>query len=279
MIKKLLYNQLRKFIFPNKGITHIKRPVKLIVSLTSHPGRINVVEKTIDSILRQSLKPDMVILWLADTQFPEKEKSLPKSLCRYLKHGLQIRWCEDIRSYKKLIPALREFPDDIIVTADDDIVFWEDWLKSLYVSYWVSPDCIQGYHAYHYHFDSDNNLQQITINDQHGILKGTTVFGSGAGILFPPHTLCDDVCNEDFMSIAPTNDDLWWWAMAHLKRTPLQLIENCNSNIVCIENTQQDGLCKSENSEGEVSRQFQNIIAHYPELQQMINHKMEDVTK
>lgn len=270
MIRAALYSMLGRFVFPNKGITHVKRNPKLIVSLTSYPGRIHVVEQAIDSILRQPLKPDMAILWLAESQFPKKMKSLPKSLRRYLKHGLQIRWCEDIRSYKKLIPALREFPEDIIVTADDDIIFWEDWLESLYVSYLVSPDCIQGYHAYHYHFDSDNNLQQITINDQHGILKGTNVFGSGAGILFPPHTLCDDVCNKDYMSIAPTNDDLWWWAMACLKKTPLRLIENNNSNIICIDGTQEQGLWVDENSKGEGSRQFKNILEHYPQLKQYL---------
>lgn len=139
-MKKWLYSWSQKFVFPNKGVSHIKRNPKLIVSLTSFPGRINVVEQTIDSILRQSLKPDYVILWLAESQFPTKERSLPRSLVRYKKHGLQIRWCEDIRPYKKLIPTLREFPDDIIVTADDDIIYWENWLEKLYASHIKYPD-------------------------------------------------------------------------------------------------------------------------------------------
>ena len=268
MMKSVLYSLLCRFIFPNKGVTHIKRTPKLIVSLTSYPGRINVVERTIDSILRQSLKPDCVILWLAESQFPKKEKSLPKSLRHLLKHGLQIRWCEDIRSYKKLIPALREFPDDIIVTADDDIIFWENWLETMYVSYMKNPNCIQGHHAYSYQFDDNLKLLNITVNNNIGILNGTNMLGSGAGILFPPHVLFDDITMVDFMKLAPSNDDMWWWAMAKLKQTPMLLIEQKCDNIVCIEGTQGEGLWESENSKGEGSRQFKNIIERYPELQQ-----------
>ena len=38
----------------------------LIVSLTSYPKRINTIWITIESLIRQVQKPDMIILWLAD---------------------------------------------------------------------------------------------------------------------------------------------------------------------------------------------------------------------
>jgi len=41
--------------------------------------------------------------------------------------------------YRKLIPALREAePDDLIVTADDDIFSGRDWLQGLIKAY-VQP--------------------------------------------------------------------------------------------------------------------------------------------
>ena len=52
------------------GVTNNKRDTKLIVSLTTFPGRINSVHKTISTLLTQTLKPDEVILWLAEAQFP-----------------------------------------------------------------------------------------------------------------------------------------------------------------------------------------------------------------
>jgi hypothetical protein len=35
--------------------------------------------------------------------------------------GLEIRTCRDLRSVKKLVPALEEFPRAFIATADDDL--------------------------------------------------------------------------------------------------------------------------------------------------------------
>lgn len=262
---------LGRFVFPNKGITHVKRNPKLIVSLTSYPGRIHVVEQAIDSILRQSLKPDMVILWLAESQFPKKMKSLPKSLRRYLKHGLQIRWCEDIRSYKKLIPALREFPEDIIVTTDDDVIYDEKWLETLYVSYLKHPDEIQCHHAFDYVFEDNVGFVSITIIKNAGALKNCSMAIGIGGVLYPPHSLDIDVVRQDlFWKLAETNDDFWFWAMAKLKGTEIRLIDGFNDNIICIDGTQEQGLWVDENSKGEGSRQFKNILEHYPQLKQYL---------
>ena len=114
------------------GITKTKRKPEIIVSLTSFPKRINIVVKTINTILNQSVKPDKIILWLANEQFPNKEKDLPDELLDLKNFGLMINWCEDLRSYKKLIPTLNLYPNDIIITADDDIYYDKDWIESLY---------------------------------------------------------------------------------------------------------------------------------------------------
>ena len=126
------------------------RTPKIILSLTTFPDRINTVSKTIKTLLNQTLKPDKVILWLAFEQFPKKEQELPGDLlelknfgldikwCEDIKSykklifGLDIKWCEDIKSYKKLIPSLIEFENDIIITFDDDIYYDENIVKRLY---------------------------------------------------------------------------------------------------------------------------------------------------
>ncbi len=55
------------------GVTNNKRETKIIVSLTTFPDRIESVYKTVSTLLTQTLKPDEVILWLADSQFPAKK--------------------------------------------------------------------------------------------------------------------------------------------------------------------------------------------------------------
>ena len=53
---------------------------KIIVSLTSYPLRIQCAIIVIKSLLKQTIKPDKIILWLAKSDFPRKNKDLPPDL-------------------------------------------------------------------------------------------------------------------------------------------------------------------------------------------------------
>ncbi len=123
------------------GLNRSPRAEKVIVSLTSYKPRIHDVKYTIYSLLNQAFPPDKLILWLDEDSFPRREKDLPRDLLKLKAFGLTIDWCENLRSYKKLIPALEKYPDDIIVTADDDIFYRPDWLRILYDEHLREPDC------------------------------------------------------------------------------------------------------------------------------------------
>ena len=47
------------------------------------------------------MKPDKIILWLADTQFSGMD-SLPAELFGLQERGLTIRFCSDLKSHKKI---------------------------------------------------------------------------------------------------------------------------------------------------------------------------------
>lgn len=269
MLKNWMYAQLKKIVFPNKGITHVKRPIQLIVSLTSHPGRIGIVEKTIDTILRQTIKPDRVVLWLEETKFPQKEVDLPKSLLRYKKFGLEIAWYPyQIRSYCKLIPQLKQTPEAIIVTADDDILYQENWLEQLYVSYCRYPKEIHCHHAFRIQLDDNNDRVNAEIVKQKGLLDDKCLALGVGGILYPPQVLSCEIFRMDlFEKWAPTTDDYWFWAMAKLKESKTRVVDGFIDNIICIDGTQEDCLTTSQAS-GEAKAQLENIIRLYPALRE-----------
>jgi len=228
------------------GVTEEKRTPKLIVSLTTFPGRINTVYKTISTLLQQTVKPDEVVLWLADEQFPNRE--LPENLTRLQQFGLSIKWCEDIRSFKKLVPSLREFPNDTIITADDDIFYPNNYVESLYQEHLKNPDVIIANRA----FVIKKKQNKYSINARNYAYNKTYLphytneFMTGYGSLFPPNSLHTDVLRSDiFMEMMPTNDDVWFWGMAVRNNTKIKVNKNGYKLRLIIDRSVQDcGLWK-----------------------------------
>ena len=105
----------------------------IVVTLTSWIKRINTVKKIIESIMNNTVKPDRLYLNLSKTEFDGIE--LPKDLVEYFDSDerLIINWVEgeDTKSMKKVFPILQYLKDDdIIITADDDIMFPKDLIES-----------------------------------------------------------------------------------------------------------------------------------------------------
>lgn len=93
----------------------------MTISLTTFGKRIQDVFLAIESIGFQSLKAGRVVLWLAEDEF--QDSRLPLSLNRLVERGLTVNYYEDIKQYKKLIPSLKSYPNDIIITIDDDMLY------------------------------------------------------------------------------------------------------------------------------------------------------------
>ena len=227
------------------------RTPKIILSLTTFPDRINTVSKTIKTLLNQTLKPDKVILWLASEQFPKKEQELPGDLLELKNFGLDIKWCEDIKSYKKLIPSLIEFENDIIITFDDDIYYPFDTVEKLYNSYLKNPDCIHTNRAKRFYIKNNTicakKMSEVYWTKYQDISYKNAQTGCG-GVLYPPKSLNPNVLNkQEFMSLIPTHDDIWFWLNAILNNTKIKVVSSYDISLITIEDTQKYGLSKINN--------------------------------
>lgn len=277
---KFEYRTGRKYKFEKvtkSGLTDIKRNPQIIVSLTSFPDRIPFIYKTISSLLNQTLKPDMVILWLAKEQFPQLENNLPDELLELKKYGLTIKWCNNIRSYKKLVPAIKEYPNDIIITADDDIYYDKTLIELLYKSYEKEPQYI------HCHRCTKIFYKNGKIKAKGGGKKfykypsyANKLVGVG-GVLYPPNSLYCDITNENlFMELAPTNDDIWFWLMAVLNNRKIKVIKNNIPEPAEIDETMQGPCLTQINDHGDnlFYKQLDNILNHYEGLEDKIKSDM-----
>lgn len=209
---------------PHKaGVTKTKRETPIIISLTSYPARIESAYKTIRTLLHQSYLPDRIILWLAKEQFVS-ETALPANLLELKKYGLEIRWCHDILAYKKLVPALKEFPDALIVTVDDDWYYPSNMLEILIEEHDHYPDAIICHAVTHPYLDEKNKIRTNKSNrDYSGTASYFNKVLGGSGALYSKRLLDSEVFNEEcFLKEAPTNDDIFFWAMAVKKGTKIR---------------------------------------------------------
>lgn len=249
---------------------------KVIVSLTSYPKRINTVYKTIQTMLNQTEPPDEILLWLAKSQFPNLENDLPASLLQILSDKVKIKWTKDIKSYKKLIPALTEYPDDIIITVDDDLLFDEHIIERLLKGYRKYPHCIQCHRVTTIEYHDINNIK-IT-PDALKVYPVPTYLhklSGGAGCLYPPHSLHPDALREDlFMSLASTSDDIWFWLMGALNGYKVNVVENNIAKLKYIPGTQDEALWKV-NDKGEklFFIHLKNILCYYPILMDVLKNE------
>jgi hypothetical protein len=213
----LLYNILHS---KEPGISEYEPGARnIIVSLTTHKKRIFDVPYVIESLLEQTLKPNKIILWLTEGEY----NNIPLMLKHQQERGADIRYCANFRSYKKLIPTLKEYPDDIIITVDDDIIYPNDMVENLYRAYQETPNAVCCYRLHKMTFDRKGNLNpydkwEICYNGEE--LSNITLPTGIGSVLYPPHCFHQDVLRDDlFTKLAPTADDVWFKAMTLLHGT------------------------------------------------------------
>ena len=209
-----------------KSLNEKKRDKQLIVSLTSFPLRIGRLWIVIETLLRQKVQPDKIILWLAKSQFPNGDFDLPKKLLKQTKRGLEIRFVdEDIRSYKKFYYTLREYPNDIMITVDDDIMYPDYMISDLYDMHNKNPKSVIVRYCYEMKWDEKGLLsyRDWKFVSLFKIYESDYLFfGSGGGVLFPPQSCSKQVLDKDiFMKICSKADDVWLNAMVRLNHTPI----------------------------------------------------------
>lgn len=212
------------------GITDTKySDSNIIVSLTTYGPRLQEVYLTIESIMNQSMKPNKIILWLEEEL---RNVELPLLLKKQINRGLEIKYCKNIRSYKKLIPSLLEYPNDVIITIDDDLLYNVTMLEHLILAYLQNPNTVHYNRGHLITFDKNgfinkyNQWKWFQTSKENPSLNFPT---TGGGVLYPPKSFNEEVFNEKiFMSLCPTADDIWFKAMLLLNNTTCNKVYTTN---------------------------------------------------
>ena len=261
--------------FSNKiseTISALKRKSKeeVIVTLTSHPGRIKMVHRCISSLLNQKSKPKKVLLWLSTIQFQNKENDLPGELLSLLSNSLfEIRWVDDdLAPHKKYFYAAQEFSDLPIIIVDDDVEYDDALIEKLMASYRKHPDCVSCMRANMLMFRSDGTLRNYA-----GWLMGYTILldtptyqlmptGVG-GVLYPPNSIPQEAFNEKAIKQTCLYcDDLWLkiWTSHNNYKTVVPRDYCVYKEIT---GTQQVALWKTNVTQQNNDKSLYNILKYY----------------
>ena len=263
-MRRKAMSQIRHFPTIKAGRAHgLSRP--LFVTLTSYPPRFLHLSKTLKSLLDQTVQADGVMLWIAEADFD----LLPKDVLALQSYGVEIRVTKDIKSYKKLVPALQENLERNYVTADDDIYYPPNWLEALVQTSKANPNCVVAGRVHlapiteKGHFTRYRDWTLATHLTEAPSQK-TRLFPTGVGgVLYPPHTFDPQVLDESlFMRLAPRGDDIWFFWMARLNNKR-QIKAQIEFKIIDWPNTQ-DVALYNDNLHGDGNdKQIEAMSNHF----------------
>lgn len=249
-----------------KKINNLKEP-EVVVSLTTYGDRIShIAPLSIASLFNQTVMPDRIVLWLAYGEKPTKALKKLSNL------GLEILYTKDIKSYKKLVPALKKYPKSIIITVDDDVIYPVDWLEKTLGTAKKNPKSV-----------IFNRGRRILINNgkieqydswpilEYNIKNSSLMLPTGVGgVLYPQGSLDKRVFDEKlFMSLANHGDDIWFWAMTELTNTKRVLVKDGFNNTLPYELDNQNTNRLSMINDN--TTYINNLLGQFPELYKKVS--------
>lgn len=265
--KSIAYLSYVKYFITKPTLICGQNPMSITVSFTTYPARVKWLPIVIGSIARQSRKPDRVVLYLSKEQFVNSKHYILK---RIRKQGVDIKFVGgDIKSHKKYFYAMQEYPEDLIVTIDDDIIYDRNMIDDLYKSFIKHPKAVSAKRVHEITFH-DNKKPKPYLEWKIGTkeiidVESFALIATGCGgILYPPSRLDKRYLEKEiFMNKCLYADDLWLKIMELLQGTPVVLAKSNNYKLKQIWNTECGGLALVNVGGSGNDDQLEAICRHY----------------
>ena len=180
----LLY---RKIKFVNNNFSELVN-----ISFTTTPGRINKIKNTVDSYLNQDYKNIKLYITIPNKSFKGLEYKIPVWLQKYADEDKIniINIDKDEGPITKILGILKLItnPEEIILVADDDLIYPKNWVSLMM----------------HYHRKYPNKCISLTTES----FKKYKISPAYTGTLIKRKFITDEIFNIPHESCA-RGDDLW----------------------------------------------------------------------
>jgi len=187
-INERLFNEFPKF---KKSLN--KRMKEFIISFTTHGIRVKYINKTLNSLLNQTLKPYKIVL----TLFKEDEKYLTNETLEIIsknKSKIDLIICdENLGPHTKYFYAMKKYKNYAVITVDDDHEYDNDLCESLWKSYINHPNLISARRVHFIKRDINGNTlpyREWKYNCKNILKPNIELFATGVGgVIYPPDIL------------------------------------------------------------------------------------------
>ena len=171
----------------------------IYVSISAIPPRIKNLEKSVKSILNQTLKPDKIFINIPLKYRRFKEIIKDNQIPNFKDSIVEIERCEDYGPGTKLLGSLHKMKkDSLVILADDDNSYENYMIEKFYYFYKVAPD-----NAYSFYVHSVDNFPMGQGADGFAIntnaLKGIKNFYDKVVKDHKDLFLCDDLWISYFL--------------------------------------------------------------------------------
>ena len=210
---------------------------RVVITLTTTSRRITLCRAVLFSLATQSIRPDKVVINISREPYLRDEGIKKENILFTLITGIpeklqeifEVNWVQNTGPYRKLIPTLQRAQiNDIIITADDDIFYEKDWLKSLLNNFDPESRTI---HAGRVRYKRKNKFGWLTSYIYWPLIKDEVILDSdwivtyGGGAVLCRHWFSDSIINDtSYLKIAPTSDDLWYSKICQVSGLKVKVI-------------------------------------------------------
>ncbi len=270
-LPKSVYYTLSLRAASAKKLIKNKEVVPVLVSLTSIPERLSNLDLVIKSILNQTKLPKKITLWL----HKDLKNKLPERLSSLQSVYFEIKYSNLTSSHRKLIHSLAQYPNETIITCDDDLIYGKDLIEKLYSEHLKYPKDIIGNETTQIKLDKNNNYLPFSAWKKKSVkYKINRLLPIGAwGILYPKNSMPKEIFDVDlFLKLTPEADDLWFKGMALINNVISRESNNKPKKPIPIIGTQKVAL-KKENVKGKKNEIQWNALSKHFNLKEILLSK------
>ena len=190
-------------------------PAGPVLSMTTQPHRLELVYQAIESIARGTRKPRELHLWITDER---SYSHLPSTLQRLKARGLEIHLTEELGPHTKYYPYISGETGFAapLVTADDDVIYPDEWLEQLIRAYEANPSAIHCFRAHRIRMANGRPTPYNSWAPCEDTRPSHLNFITGvSGVIYPPQYLLHlKQYGTGFTRSCPHSDDIWLTVVA-----------------------------------------------------------------